>query len=381
VSPDTRRLGTIALRLAGLGGALWFLIRGIAWSEIVRIIRGASFPLLGATIAINGVMMVVKAARVRLLFRKRPSLAICFLSNLASSAINNVTPFRGGDLARIWMLERGAGVTKTMAAVATLVERIFELLTLAALGAVASRLVPGQRWAAVASPLMFAGSLAVVGLLRRAPGDAPGPALEIATHPPGSPPRRSERFARLWARLRAGTSVLREPGVMPSAIVLSGLAWLLETGMVMLTSRAVGLGLGPALAIVVIVGINAAMALPAIPAGAGIFEAGATLVLVLAGVGKGQALAFALLYHVVQVVPVTLAGAVAMIQVGSTFGGLAVPEVGPGEIAMSAGAWPRRALSESSVLVRDPPRQRLEIGAIEVGRQRVAEVAVAPQHD
>jgi hypothetical protein len=33
-----------------------------------------------------------------------------------------------------------------------------------------------------------------------------------------------------------------------------------------------------------------------------------------------------------------------------------------------------------SALVRDPPRQRLEIGDIEIGRQRVAKFAIAPQH-
>jgi uncharacterized protein (TIRG00374 family) len=326
-----RRALTIVLRLGVLGLAIWFLVRGIAWSEIARTMRGARFSLLGATIGVNAVMMAVKAARLRLLLRKRASLGTCYLANLASSAINNVTPFRGGDFARIWMLERHAGVTKSAAAVVALAERIFEMLALAALGVVAARLVPGQRWAVVASPFVLVGAAVVVILMRRTGGRSPG--LVTETDPALQVSRLRERLAGLWARLRAGTSVLREPGVTPAAIALSFVGWLLESVMVMLTARAVGLPAGPALAVVVLLGINAAMILPSMPAGAGIFEAGATLVLVLAGVGKGEALAFALLYHAVQVVPVTLAGAVVVFQVGLTLSGLAVPDVGPAEIA------------------------------------------------
>lgn len=320
-----RRLATVALRLGVLGVALWFLVRGIGWSEIARTMRGARFSLLAATVGVNAVMMAVKAARLRLLLRKRASLATCYLANLASSAINNVTPLRGGDFARIWMLERHASVTKSTAAVVALAERIFEMLALAALGIVAARFVPGQRWAVVAAPFVLTGAAVAVVLMRRTRGEA------LSPEPPG--PRLRERLGALWARLRAGTGVLREPGVTPAAIALSFVGWVLEAGMVMLTARAIGLPIGPALAVVVLLGINAAMVLPSMPAGAGIFEAGATLVLVLAGVGKGQAIAFALLYHAVQVVPVTLAGAVVMFQVGFTLSGLAVPEVGPAEIA------------------------------------------------
>jgi uncharacterized membrane protein YbhN (UPF0104 family) len=54
----------------------------------------------------------------------------------------------------------------------------------------------------------------------------------------------------------------------------------------------------------------------------GAFEAAATLVLTLSGVGKEQAVAFAVLYHLVQVIPVTIAGALVVSRVGLTLGGL-----------------------------------------------------------
>jgi hypothetical protein len=49
-------------------------------------------------------------------------------------------------------------------------------------------------------------------------------------------------------------------------------------------------------------------------------------VLILAGDPKGQAVAFAVLYHLVQVVPVTVAGAAVISRVGFTLRGLAARE-------------------------------------------------------
>ena len=80
--------------------------------------------------------------------------------------------------------------------------------------------------------------------------------------------------------------------------------------MVMVCASSIHLAISPALAAVVLLGINLAVALPSMPAGVGSFESGAVLVLVLSGMSKEVGVAVALLYHVVQVVPVTLTGLV-----------------------------------------------------------------------
>jgi uncharacterized membrane protein YbhN (UPF0104 family) len=74
-----------------------------------------------------------------------------------------------------------------------------------------------------------------------------------------------------------------------------------------------GLQISFPLATVVLLGINLAMALPSTPASAGPFEGATVAVLMFAGVGKGPALAFALFYHALQVIPVTVAGVAALL--------------------------------------------------------------------
>jgi uncharacterized membrane protein YbhN (UPF0104 family) len=113
---------------------------------------------------------------------------------------------------------------------------------------------------------------------------------------------------------------------MRASLGLSAVAWALEAGMIVLTGRALGLAIGFPLAIVLLLGINLALVLPSMPAGAGVFEAGATLVLLIAGFGKEDAVAFAVLYHAVQVIPVTLIGAAIVMRTGPTLGGLSPSE-------------------------------------------------------
>jgi uncharacterized protein (TIRG00374 family) len=110
------------------------------------------------------------------------------------------------------------------------------------------------------------------------------------------------------ARIAPGMSVLRSSEATAETLGASLAAWSCEIAMIILCARAIGLHVAPVLAVVVLLGINLAMAVPALPANAGTFESAAAVVLVFAKVGKPMAVAFALLYHMVQVVPVTLAG-------------------------------------------------------------------------
>ncbi len=314
------RAVVVALRLSIMAGALAFLVRGMAWSQIGSTLRGARLSLLVATVGLNALLMLAKSVRLRVLLQRQASLDICLLANLTSSAINNVTPLRGGDVARLWMLERHAQVTKSVAVMVALSERLFEILTLAALATVATWVAPAQRWAAVASPLLLAGAIVVVALARSAGAERSSATLAKETAGPGS------RLTRLWVRLRLGLRLLRSPGVTRASLGLSTVGWGVEACMVVLTGRSLGVEIGFPLAIVLLLGINLALVLPSIPAGAGLFEAGATLVLLLAGFGKEEAVAFAVLYHAVQVIPVTLIGAGIVIRTGPTLGGLSISE-------------------------------------------------------
>jgi uncharacterized protein (TIRG00374 family) len=305
------------LRLVTLIAACLYLSRDIAWRRVGEIMHGAAVVPLAGVVAINGIMMIVKAFRLKSLLRGRASLAACFLAKLTASTINNVAPFRAGDVARVWMLERLAGVTKSVGAVIAVVETLLELVALAALVAVAVLMVPGQRWASWAAPSLLVASAMILFVLGR--GTSPlaakgGVAREGAAAP--------SRLVRLVMTVQDGAELLRDPKRRRTSVALSLIAWMLEAAMVVLCARAIALPVSFSQAMIVLLGINVAIVLPSLPASAGAFEAGAVFVLLLAGVSKDQAVSFALLYHLTQAIPVTLVGAAVIVRMGPTLAGL-----------------------------------------------------------
>ena len=312
----------MSLRLVVVAGALVFVLRGVAWAQVGKTLRGASLPLLVAVVAVNACMMTLKAVRLQLLLTSTASLKACLLAKVTASAINNVVPFRGGDLARLWMLERHARIPKAAAVAVGVVEALFELLALAAISLAGASMIPGQRWAIHVTPALLGASVILIAALKYLSGRSM--ARPAAARGPFD---LSGRLRALAERLRAGTSGLRQPGAVAVVLILSFCVWGLEIAMVVLAARSVHLALSPALAAVVLLGINLALALPSMPAGAGTFEGGALLVLVLSGVAKEAGLAFALLYHLVQVVPVTLVGMAVISKAGMRLDRLPIPRL------------------------------------------------------
>lgn len=294
-----------------------FVARGVRWSEVVLSLRDVRVPLLMAVVALNACMLSVKAARLRLLLCvPRASWVGCFTALLTSSAINNVVPLRGGDVARLWMLARHAGVSKSAAIGVAIVENLFDILTLAMLACPASFLARGGRWATLVSVIVIAVAVFLLAVLGRL--GAADETRDATPAPPGTGGAATLATTSLALRIRFGSGVrsLRRWGVVTTGLGLSIAAWACETAMVVLCARAMGLAIGPALALLVLLGINLAVALPSLPASAGPFEGATVLVLALSGFSKPSSVAFALLFHAVHVVPVTLAGGIVALRMG-----------------------------------------------------------------
>jgi hypothetical protein len=145
-------------------------------------------------------------------------------------------------------------------------------------------------------------------------------ALAVLALRPGAEARPAEGAGRM--RLRGGASALvayareglramREPRALAWSYTASLAAWTLEVNVTTLSLRAVGLRLPLGSTLFVLLAVNLALALPvATPANFGTLEVGAVLALVELGVPKERAVAFALSYHLLQLVPVAIIGLV-----------------------------------------------------------------------
>jgi hypothetical protein len=302
-----RRGAEVALRFAFVAAIAGLLARGVRWNDLWVELRGVRPSLLVAVVALNGCLMTIKAVRLRLLLTPHETtVAACFSALLRTSAINNVAPLRAGDVARLWMLERSAGVTKGAALAVSAVEHLVEIAALALVTLAAALAAPTQRWAVLAAPVVLVVAVlaaTLLALLTRASRSAKGP-IDLTTRVG----RLVASLASFRERIHGGAATLRSPTLLAQTVGLSVVAWLCEATMVIVCARALGMTIPPALAIILLLGINLALTVPSTPAGTGPFEGAAVVVLTLAGWAKPEALAFALVYHLIQVVPVTVSG-------------------------------------------------------------------------
>jgi uncharacterized membrane protein YbhN (UPF0104 family) len=102
--------------------------------------------------------------------------------------------------------------------------------------------------------------------------------------------------------------VVRDPRRLALSLLTLVGVWLVDMGMVVLVLYAVGIELPLAGALFILFAINLTIALPSTPAGAGAFEVGAIAAMHMLGVAHAPAFAFALIYHVLQVVPLVIVG-------------------------------------------------------------------------
>ena len=123
------------------------------------------------------------------------------------------------------------------------------------------------------------------------------------------PQGRAGAVAGFLARARLGLAAVRDRRALARSAGASLLAWLVEINVVLITLHAFGLHPSLGVSLLVLMAVNLALVVPFAPPGnLGTLEVGAMLALMQYGVPKEKALAFALVYHLLQVVPIGIAG-------------------------------------------------------------------------
>jgi uncharacterized membrane protein YbhN (UPF0104 family) len=252
-------------------------------------LRNADWSLVAVAVAAQLVpLTLVRSLRWRALLPQEPRASVLTLSRLtlASQAVSNVLPLRPGEVYRAIALQRrGFAIGRAIAAQAA--EKVVDASSLAVF-ALFGLSVPGvfhdtTRVVAIALVLVVACVLCLVVL--RGPG-----AGESA-------------FAR-------AVESLRSPSAWGRAFMCAFVADSIDISIIALSALAVGMPLTLARCAMVLVLVNIAIVIPAAPGQIGTLEAGAVGALVAMGQSPKTALAFALLYHAVHVIPATLLGGV-----------------------------------------------------------------------
>ena len=293
----TRKRWMLVVRVAAIivvSVGLWFFIRHLDFDKLGKALRTAIvWPLIVAAI-LNFWCLWGKALCWRIMFtpRYRIPLLRLFRYTIAAFAASAIAPARAGEVLRIWALKKRDGVPAADSSAVAVAEKLLDGMTMLLLVAPVPWLVPGlPSWVGTAIAACAGIAVALFIALYIAVG-------RIKTTSESSAPRR----------FIAGMHVVRSPKRLLGAAGALMFVWICDLGQVMLVLYALGVTLPIAAGLLILFTLNLTIMVPSTPAQVGALEVGAIVALDLLHVPGEQALAFALLYHALQVIPLIIAG-------------------------------------------------------------------------
>ena len=299
-----RRLA-IALRVVAIiavAAALWWFVREMDIAALGNALRTAKlWPLLVAAV-LNFLCLLGKAACWRILLapRHRVSVTRLFRYTVAAFAASALAPARAGEVLRVWTLKRRDGVPAPDTAAVAVAEKLLDGISMLILVAPVPWLLPGL-------PSWVAGAIALCGAIAIALFAALFIAVRRVARDGGAPGGAPARPGVI-RRFISGMHALRSPGRVLGSVGVLMLTWAFDLGEVTAVLYAVGIDLPIAAGLLILFTLNLTIMVPSTPAGVGALEVGAIAALDLLHVGHEPALAFALLYHGLQVIPIIVVG-------------------------------------------------------------------------
>jgi uncharacterized membrane protein YbhN (UPF0104 family) len=287
MSPRLRRWLGWALAALLLAAAA-IALRRVSLAEVAAALVRADPRAIAAALLLNGVSLALQASRWQCLLRPGgpARFGSCLGGILAGFGFSAFLPARGGEVFRVLLVARREGLPLATVGASSALDHVLATATIAVLSCFA---LPAS---GAGLALLLAGLCAGAGagvLRMRAPA----------------------RLARMVAALRAGLLGLGSARTLAAALATGTAAWACDLAVCWLSLRAFGIVLPASAAVAVLFAVHLAHAVPGAPANAGPFEAAAAGTLAMLGVPLEQGLAFAVGFHLLHVVPVALAGAVA----------------------------------------------------------------------
>jgi hypothetical protein len=282
--------------------ALGFFVRNLDWRALVGALRRISVAAVALAVVLNFFHIFIRAWRFQVMLAPAAHVPLLrlFHYQVTMYASSTLLPARMGEVVRIWLLKQREGVAASTTTALAVVEKVVDGMGMCVIVAPVPFLVPGLP-PAVRTSILTLVSVVLAGVVagwiiawlarRRTAADSTGWRKTLRT------------FA-------LGVDVLVRPGLLGGAAGISLGAWVLQVVIVTLVLRAMGLTLPWPATLLILLTLNLAVTVPAAPGQIGTFEVGALLAFDLLGVPRAEGLAFALVYHAIQAVPLALIGLV-----------------------------------------------------------------------
>jgi uncharacterized protein (TIRG00374 family) len=316
-----------ALGILLSAGFLYFAFRGIEFSTVVEHVRQANIGLLLLSAVAATLIFPLRARRWRpILDPISPNLPFGMLwrATAIGMMVNNVVPARAGELARAYALSRSTPTVPFPAAFASLVvDRLFDAVVLLLLMFIAMLDPAFPQGAHVAGYSMariaMGGVMFVVVALVAMYVMVLFPARVLSAYELVArriAPKLEARGRTALVAITDGLSVLRTPSRFAAVFAWTLAHWLLNALAFWIAFKAVGIT-APYSAALFLQGIIAiGVAAPQAPGFFGVFEVLGKEGLKLYGVSPDAAVTWAIGFHALSYIPITVIGAWYFVRAG-----------------------------------------------------------------
>jgi len=312
-------------------GLLYWTLRNERWTDIWATLRNSDLLLWALATLVSQLIFPLRALRWRVILHPvAPNIALGALwrATAIGMMVNNVLPARAGELARAYAIGREDARVPFSAALGSLaVDRTFDAAVLVMLLALATldpafgaatalgdktigAVVATSTLLVVAAFTMLAvGAFAPTRIVRIAA------AVTRLIRPVWEP-----RVRLLVTNIISGLGVLRDPRRFAAVFAWTLAHWLTNAAAFWLGFKALGLEV-PVTAALLVQGVIAiGVSIPSSPGFFGVFELAGKMALVLYGVSETDAVSWALGFHILSFIPITLIGAWYFVRLGVSMG-------------------------------------------------------------
>jgi glycosyltransferase 2 family protein len=309
---------------AALGAVLsaaliYWTLHGVSPTEVARRLSQADPLLFAASIFCATGIFALRVPRWQTILEPVASkigLGPLWRATAIGMMVNNVVPARAGEIARAYALTKEAPVPFATALASLAVDRLFDAIVLLLLAAVAlldpalstTDTLAGR---SLSSFALGAGGIVVVLILGLyALVFFPSQLLRLfELFARRVSPTVEERGKRVLETFMQGLSVLRSPAHFAAVFGWTVAHWLLNAVGFWLSFKAVGIAVPFSAGLFLQAFIALGTAVPALPGFFGVFEYMSVQGLAVYGVGQEQAATWAIGYHLLSFIPITLFGA------------------------------------------------------------------------
>jgi hypothetical protein len=312
--PSRRNLFKLIFGLV-LGGVFFYLaVRKVDFDQMRAALVKTDYRWILLSAAVLMLSHVLRAVRWRLLLSPVKPVAVRSLLSalLIGYSANTFMPAHLGELLRAFVIAKKKSLSASAAFASIVVERIVDVISLIVVMAIVIFVHPFPAWVETSGTIMLTGALLLFAALvlgKRYENRVCGWLCRWAK--PLSP-RMADRLISVFSNFLVGIMPLKTAGHYAVAAVLSVVIWACYAAMNYTCLEAFDLvgayRLPWHVGLVVLVLTTISVIIPSTPGYVGTYHYLCQVALTMFGVSASEALSFAVVAHLVNVVPVSLIG-------------------------------------------------------------------------